>query len=262
MIGRNDLSRVEGALDLLQKAVAEAPDASAIRHSAAATLVSMAIESDEKQAVRLYRAAIAAWPENATARLNLARALLAERGTLEAVEQLTQTLQINPDSEAAHHLLATALQDINPEGAIEHFREALRIAPHLAEVHNDLARCLAAAGRYDEALAEFRDARRLQPDWVPPMAEAALLLATRPDAQARDTGEAIRLAKRASELTSFRNSGVLEILAASYAAAGRYSEAVATQRKVLDLAVASGDSNLAAEAESALARYTRGMPLR
>ncbi len=55
---------------------------------------------------------------------------------------------------------------------------------------------------------------------------------------------------------------MLDILAASYAAAGRYSEAVATQRKVLDLAVASGDSNLAAEAESALARYTSGMPLR
>ncbi len=260
LVGR--VGHAQGALDLFQKAVDQAPDATAIRHSIAATLVSMAVELEEAPSARLYRAAIAAWPENVTARLNLASALLTEGGTLEAVDQLTQALQLNPESQDAHLLLARILQPINPPKAIEHFREALRIAPQRADVHNDLARCLAIEGRADEALAEFGEAMRRQPDWAPPMAEAALLHATRPDAGARNTTEAIRLAKRASELTSFRNSGVLEILAASYAAAGRYREAVDTQRKALDLATASGDASLAAEAESALARYKSGIPIR
>jgi tetratricopeptide (TPR) repeat protein len=45
--------------------------------------------------------------------------------------------------------------------AIEAFREAVRLDPRSAESHGNLAKALAACGRRDEALAEFRLAKRL-----------------------------------------------------------------------------------------------------
>jgi len=111
-------------------------------------------------------------------------------------------------------------------------------------------------------MPEFREAMRLKPRWPAPMAGAALLLATHPNPAARQAGEAIRLARRASELTGFRDSGMLSILAISYAGAGRFDEAVASQHKVLDLVSASADPNLIAEANAALDLYRRGIPRR
>ena len=267
LIGRGGPGQLEEELALLEKAVATAaPDAGAIRQWAGGILASLGVEADERgdrdQAIRLYRAAIEAWPDDATARVNLA-GLLAEGGEpFSAAEQLREVLRANADSGAAHRMLAGILQHTNPPAAIEHFREALRIAPDMAEVHHQLGRCLALAGRNDEALAELREAMRLQPGWAAPMADAALLHATRPDAQARDSSEAIRLALRASELTASKDPGVLEILAASYAAAGRYDEAVEAQRKAVELTSASGDAGLTAAAEGALDLYRRRIPKR
>jgi protein O-mannosyl-transferase len=45
--------------------------------------------------------------------------------------------------------------------AIEAFREAVRLEPRSAEAHGNLAKALAALGRRDEALAEFRLAKQL-----------------------------------------------------------------------------------------------------
>jgi spermidine synthase len=266
LIGRRDPALLDAEVGALEKAIALAPDESAIRYSAGATLVSLGVEYDSRglhdEAIRMYRAAIAAWPDNATARLNLASYLARQGATLEAVEHVRHVLRINPDSGAAHRLMGKILLEVNPAGAIAHLRQALRIAPDMAEVHNDLGRCLALSGRPHEALVELREAIRLRQDWAAPMAEAALLLATHPDPSARNSREAIRLATRASELTASSDPGVLEILAASHAAAGHFEEAVAAQRKALALAAASGDAKLAEEAASSLDLYQRRMPRR
>src|SRR2546430_10411954 len=68
-----------------------APDAGAIRQWAGGILASLGIESDERgdreQAIRLYRAAIDAWPDDATAHLNLADLLRSEEHTSELQSQ-------------------------------------------------------------------------------------------------------------------------------------------------------------------------------
>ena len=133
------------------------------------------------------------------------------------------------------------------------------MAPGQADLHMDLAHCLALAGRPDEAVGELREAIRLQPRASAPMAMAAMILATNPNVAARNSSEAIRLARRADELTGGSDSGVLEILAASYAAGGRFEDAVAAERKALDLVSAQGDGQLAAEMEAALDLYKRGL---
>ena len=111
-----------------------------------------------------------------------------------------------------------------------------RIAPGAAEAHNDLAQSLALLGRHDDALAQFREAKRLRDRWPVPISGAALILATHPLVTSRNTGEAITLARRAAELTGRRDQGALEILAIAYAAAGKFTDAVAAQKESVALA--------------------------
>jgi spermidine synthase len=187
-------------------------------------------------------------------------AALSRRGEVpEAVAHLDEALRLNPDSGAAHRLLARLLQAGDPAAALPHFQEALRAGPDLADVHYDFGTALEAAGRRTEALAQFREAMRLQPGWAAPMADAALLLALDPDPARRNSAEAVDLATRALKLTGPRNQDALEVLAASYASAGRYDEAVNVQRQAVDVAAASGNRGRIAQAEDALDLYRHGL---
>jgi Tfp pilus assembly protein PilF len=51
-------------------------------------------------------------------------------------------------------------------GAVKAFREAVRLLPDEAVVHNNLGSALAESRRLREAIAEFREAIRLKPDYV------------------------------------------------------------------------------------------------
>ena len=51
------------------------------------------------------------------------------------------------------------------DGAIAEYREALRLQPNLPTAHGNLAAALAAKGDLDGAIAEFREALRLRPNY-------------------------------------------------------------------------------------------------
>lgn len=264
LLGEADPHVPNAAANLLVQAVDAAPDGGVIRSWASATLLASGVALEDQgnpaQAFWLYSAAVRAWPESVNAHLQLGRAWAMKGQLQEAAAEFKRALELNPDSGAAHRSFAQLLREIgDPYQAIGHYREALRIAPAQPDLHVDLGQSLALAGRPDEALAEFRESIRLEPKVSGPMAMAALLLATNPNVSSRNSAEAIRLARRAADLTGERDSGVLEILAASYAAGGRFDEAVAAERKALDLVSAKADPQLVAEMEAALDLYKRGL---
>ena len=63
----------------------------------------------------------------------------------------------------------------------------------------------------------------------------AELLATSPQAELRDGAQAVEHAERVCKLTMYANWQCLAVLAAAYAEAGKYSEAIATAEKVLTM---------------------------
>ena len=114
-------------------------------------------------------------------------------------------------------------------------RAALGLQPGNAVAHTNLGGILSTEGRRREAIAEYRLALDGNPDLLEPLAALAWTLATSPEASLRRPREAIQLAERAAMLTSGRDVTVLDALAAAYAAAGQFSDAVATEQRALDL---------------------------
>jgi spermidine synthase len=267
LAGRRDPARLTDSVTLLQEAAAEAPERGVIRSWVSASLTALGLDLEQRgdpaQAFSLYQSAVDAWPESVPAQIQLGRTWAMQGRLQEAATAFRNALELNPDSGAAHRGLGKLFREAGePYQAIGHYREALRIAPGQGETHADLGQCLAITSRPDEALAEFREAMRLDPEAAAPMAFAALLLATHPNPASRNSTDAIRLAGRAAELTAWKDRGILEILAASYAAAGRFDEAVTAERKALDLVSATAEPQMVAEMEAALNLYQRGLTRR
>ena len=90
--------------------------------------------------------------------------------------------------------------------------------------------------------------------------DLAWLLASRPQAEERDGARAVRFAERACELTQYQWTIMVGTLAAAYAEAGRFPEAVATAEKAIALATQAGDQALLARNRQLLELYGAGQP--
>jgi Flp pilus assembly protein TadD len=62
------------------------------------------------------------------------------------------------------------------DGAIAEYREAIRLKPDYADAHNNLGVSLQAKGDTDGAIAEYREAIRLKPDVANASSNLAALL--------------------------------------------------------------------------------------
>lgn len=85
-----------------------------------------------------------------------------------------------------------------------------------------------------EALAFLEKSVEADPDFPRALINLAWLLATSRSKELRDGRRATALALRACELTEWKSSEYLEVLAASYARTGDFSEAVKWQQKALE----------------------------
>ena len=125
-----------------------------------------------------------------------------------------------------------------------------------AIVHCAVAADLFRRGEFEGAIQHYETAIDADPDYDLPLFNLASLLTTCPDAELRDADRAVLLAERALKLTEDdANARRLIILAAVYAEAGRFEQAVAIVTKAIPLADVVGDSQLAAELRRRLQLY-------
>ena len=89
---------------------------------------------------------------------------------------------------------------------------------------------------FAKAIAEFNDAIRLEPRFAAAYNGRAWLWATCTDAKFRDAAKAVESARKACELSSGSRKAVfLDTLAAAYAEAGNFEDAVKAQSEANDL---------------------------
>jgi len=206
-----------------------------------------------------YEAALRINPDYAEAHNNLGNLLSSQGRFAEAIAEYRASLRVKPDSAEAHCNLAVALATQGAAGeAIPEYMAALRIKPDFVEAHYDLGNALASQGRILEAMAQYQKASRLKPDWPLPLRKRAWFLATLDPAEGGDPSQAVTLAERACELTGNQVAMYLDTLAAAYAAAGRFTDAIAAGQKAIDLARSAGQTQMIGEMESRLQLYRDG----
>ncbi len=88
------------------------------------------------------------------------------------------------------------------------------------------------------------------------------MLATNPNASIRNGPEAVELAQRAARLSDAREPAILGTLAAAYAEAGRFSEAVLAAQQALALATSQKNTALADALQARIRLYQAGSPYR
>lgn len=144
--------------------------------------------------------------------------------------------------------------------AMSALETAVRLKPESVAARSTLAAALVSQSRVVEGLAQYRAALKLAPDSPAVLNNLAWLLSTTSQPELRDGAAAVRFAQRACELTQSQHPLLIGTLAAAYAEAGQFSEAVAAATKAIDVATATGQSQVAARNAELLLLYRSGKP--
>jgi len=179
-----------------------------------------------------------------------------------AIVEFQKALEEKPDHIESLYLLASCLARIDKEKeAISYARKAALLSPNSATVHGLLGALLSSTGRHAEALTHLRAAHAGNPGDVTIASNLAWVLATCPDAILRNGHEAVQLAEWACDATAHKSPPLLDTLAAAYAEAGRFDEAVRTTLQAIEI-IRANPASSTAELESRLELYRADKPYR
>jgi Tfp pilus assembly protein PilF len=273
--------RIKEATEHARQAMQLAPAYSPAVAELATLLVK---QKDFAGAAQLSVAGLSLDPFSNQLRLALGIAEFMQDNKIEGLKQISLAMKLNPklmDSESAQPAtgsdsipaevltpelridLARILVEFGASAkAISYLRVALDIQPQNPQAHMQMAVALTGEHEISHAINEYREALRLDPGLVGALNNLAWLLATSVDDQVRDGREAVRLARRACELTEYREPVIIGTLAAAYAEAGEFDQAVETAKRAADLALSFGQTTLANRNQQLLQSYREHRPYR
>lgn len=212
-----------------------------------------------------FRKVIELSPDSGAAYSNLGNALARQGKLQEAIEPLRKALSINMKDAASHVILGRALSGLGrvKEGW-SHLNEAARLHPSNAAAVACLERGDAAldAGRIDEAIDHYKQAVKASPGYPAALLSLAVLMAVAKDDGLRDGMQAVKLAEQACEASRFQEPYSLSVLAAAFAEAGRYGDAVYMAEQALRWAKIEADPHLTGRISDELALYRAQKPCR
>ena len=215
------------------------------------------------EALTHLQKAVSLDPGFADARYNLGYALLAKGRVGEALDQFQAQVNLQPaDFKAQNNMGTVLLQNGLAGDAIAYLQKAAEIKPADAGAHYLLGNALFRTGRVAEAIRHYEKAIELSPDHIQARNDLAWILACHPDPSIRNGARAVALALRADQLSGGQNPVVIGTLAAGYAEAGKFSDAVAAGKRACQAALAQTNSALAELLAKRLRSYQAGAPWR
>ena len=218
-------------------------------------------QGQNAEAIEQYRKAIELNPNRAEFYNNLGNLLTKQGRTDEAFRQFQKALEVAPDNAAVRINLANILTAQGRwDEAIEQYQQALKQMPDSIHAHNQLGLLLQKRGQFKAAIAQFQKVLELDPRHITARNNLAWLLATCPENSLRDGKKAVELAQQAVQLSSGNAPEILDTLAAAYAEAGRFPEAIETAQRALDLSTAQNNRSLAEVIQNQLQLYEANSP--
>ena len=225
--------------------------------------VALAGQGRLNEAIGHLRQVVAGNPNYAEVHGDLGRVLALRGESDEAIREWRKAIELNPNYAQAYNDLGTEFARTGrADEALEAWQHATAANPAFAPAQFNLGNALDARGKGKLALAAWRSGLAVDPNHAPTLRRAAWLLATDRDASLRNGAEAVALAERAARLTGSQDASVLDGLAAAYAEAGRFAEAVEAAHRAERLAAQQGKADLAAEIKARVVLYERKAPYR
>ena len=252
--------RVDDAIREYQAALKVTPESPLARNNLGSAFFE---QGRVAEAIQEFRRVLSHHPQSFTGHFNLAGALLRTGRATEAIAEYEKVLAIKPDFAQAHLALGHALMRAErlPE-AIAQFKIAVQLQPGNAHARNSLATAFVAKQQWGEAIRCWRETLEIDPNNVAAQSGLAWTLATAPDPALRNGVEALAISQRLSQTTEASNPMILRVLAAAYAEAGRFPEAIETTERGIALATSQYRSDLAALLQSDLKLLQSAQPLR
>lgn len=237
-----DQGQLDKALGYYRQALAIDPNF-AEAHNNLGILLSK--QGKTAEAIEHYQKAIELNPNRAEFYNNLGKLFATQGHAARAMAQFHKALEVEPDNAKVQYNLANvAFAQERWDEAVEYYQQALKQMPDSTHAHYQLGLALQCRGQYAAAIAQFQKVLELDPLHVTAQNNLAWMLATCPDASLRNGPKAVEAAQRAVQLSAGTSPQILDTLAAAYAEAGRFSEAVETARQALDLSVAQNNKAL------------------
>jgi Flp pilus assembly protein TadD/4-amino-4-deoxy-L-arabinose transferase-like glycosyltransferase len=255
----NELSRmgrIDEAIVLWRRAEQENPNISSIHNN----LGTASLKRREfGQAERYFRQALRLEPDNGVYHFNLGVAL-AEQGDESQAQREFQTA-VDVDAQLAVDLGLLAKDELEARrfsSARLLFQWIVEQYADSAPAHYGLGVALQELGRVAQATDHFRRAFQLDPRMLAAGNNLAWILATSPDDKLRDANEAVMVAEKVCQTSSYQVPEFLDTLSASYAGRGDFDQALKSGNQALKL---TGDVEKQKSIQRHLEMYRSHQPL-
>lgn len=181
----------------------------------------------------------------------------------ETLSLLKKGIELSPDS--VHFRVQIAeLLELNEayDESISHLEHALKIDPDSAVARVRMGIVLHKKKDYARQIAVLREGAQRGSDSIELFNNLAYALATCPIDSLRDGSESVQFATRALKLSGERHPSILDTLAAAYAEAGQFDNAIQTAQEALAVFERLGAAESVAKCKSNIERFRKHTPLR
>ncbi|WP_442483010.1 tetratricopeptide repeat protein [Aeoliella sp. SH292] len=179
-----------------------------------------------------------------------------DQKALEQLEILGKAAPGRADLELQIAMFALKLE--MPRRAIEALDRAIEGDPKNALLYRFRGDSKLNVGMHAEAVADYEEAMKLDPEDSGVLNNLAWTLATSPDDPVRDGKRAVELATKACEMTDFKTAHIVSTLAAAYAETGDFENAKKYVKQAIELNDEENSDAIKKELES----YEQGKPVR
>jgi protein O-mannosyl-transferase len=246
---------IDEAIEHLEAAVRISPGLPAAHNNLGSAL---GLKGRHAEALAHFERAIATQP-SADAYHNWGFALAELKRFDEAIVKYEQAVALSPRHHGALFKLGVALGSLGRlDEAQRRLEQAVAVLPTDVETLRRLAITRILSSDVEDGIRYYERILALHPNDLDALNNVAWIRATHSEAQHRDGALAVRYAERARDQSATPDATLTSTLAAAYAEAGRFEEAIRSAELAIQLAHASGASAAEAAFEEQLAGYRAG----
>ncbi len=218
------------------------------------------VQKDEKAALKDVEKALTIEP-GLVRGLELRASLMAAAGEFDkSIKDFEKLVNSNPQRiDWKLRLGALFVADERPRAAVNVYSGVIAADAGNWMALRGRADAELSIGEHAKAIHDFEAALELQPENSGILNNLAWVLATSPQDELRDAKRSIELAKKACELTEYKQAHILSTLAAGFAEAGDWEAAVKWSTKAVE---AGKDTDVKEQLQEELASYEKKKPWR